>query len=61
MKEEKKGALAARSKCVTFVLDSVKLSTAHRKERGDERGKKVKEKTQRNLGPADTTIHTCEE
>ena len=36
----------------------MKLSTAHRKEKSKGIGKKVKEKTQRDLGPADTTIHT---
>ena len=56
-----KRALADKNKFVTFALDSVKLSTAHRKEKGEERGRKVQEKTQRDLGPADTTIHTREE
>ena len=36
----------------------MKLSTVHRKEKSKGIGKKVKEKTQRDLGPADTTIHT---
>ena len=57
----KKGALADDNKFVTFALDSVKLSTVHRKEKGEGKGKKVREKTQRELGPVDTTIHTREE
>ena len=62
MSERKKtGAFADKNKFVTFAIDSVKLLTVHRKEKGEGKGKKVEEKTWRNLGPADTTIHTREE
>ena len=53
-----KSTLADECIFVTFALDSVKLSTVHRKNKGEGKGKKVKEKTPRDLGPADTTFHT---
>ena len=47
-------------KCVTFALDSVKLS--HRTQKKCEgKGKEVEEKTPRDLGPADSTVHTRED
>ena len=58
---EKKGALAVKTKFVTFALDSVRLSTVHRKEKGEGQEHTVNEKTPRDLGPADTTIHAREE
>ena len=50
------GALAIKTKNATFTLESVKLSTVHRKEKG--KGKNVDEKAPRILGRADTIIHT---
>ena len=37
------------------------LSTVHRRWKGEGKGKKVNRKTPRDLGPADTTMHTREE
>ena len=48
-------ALAEKTTFATFTLDSVKLSTVHRK------GKKVDENTPRVVGHTDTIIHTREE
>ena len=59
MRERKvKSALIDKSKFVTFAHDRVKMSTVHRKERGEGRGKKVNGKRLGDLGSADTTIHT---
>ena len=56
-----KSTLVDKYKFVTFVaLDSVKLSTVYRKH-CEGKGKKVEEKTPRDLGPSDTTIHTRED
>ena len=58
MRERKvKSTLAEIYQFVIFALDRMKLSTLHRKN-GKGLGKKVKERTPRDLGPADTTIHT---
>ena len=46
---------------VTCALDRMKLSTVHRKKKSKGIGKKVKDKTPGDLGPADTTIHTRED
>ena len=43
---------------VTFALDSMKLSTVHTKKKSKGFGKKNNDKTPRDLGPADTTVHT---
>ena len=59
--KERKSALAEKTKFVTFALDSVKLCTVHRKEKGERNGKTNNGKTPRDLGPADTTIHAREE
>ena len=59
--KEKKGAFADKTKFPTLALDSVKLSIVHGKEKGEGKEKTVDEKTPRDLGPADTTIHTREE
>ena len=53
-----KSTLADKYQFVTFALDRMKLSTVHRKKKSKEIGRKVKEKTPRDLGPADTTFHT---
>ena len=58
---ERRCALADKTQVVTFALDSVKPSTVHRKEKEEGKGKGVNGKTPRNLGPADTTIHTRKE
>ena len=55
-RRKKKSTPADKNIFVTFAFDSVKMSTVHRKEKrqkGKER--RVKEKTRRDLGPADTT------
>ena len=58
MREGKvKSTLADLYKFVTFALDRVKLSTAQKK-KSNGIGKKEKEKIPRDLGLADTTIHT---
>ena len=51
-------ALEDKTTFVTFALDSVKLSTVHKKR---VKGKKVDDEAPRVLGPADTIIHTREE
>ena len=53
-----KSTLADKSKFVTFTLDRMKLSTVHRKKKGKGIRRKVKEKTPRDPGPADTSVHT---
>ena len=46
------------SEFVTFVLGRLKLSIEHRKKKRKGIGKKIKDKTARNLGLTDTTVHT---
>ena len=58
-KRQKYHALEDKTKFGTFTLDSVKLSTVHKKEK--EKEKKVDDKAPSLLGPADTIIHTREE
>ena len=53
-----KNTLDVKYRFVIFVLDRMKLSTAHRKKKSQGIGNKVKNKTPRDSGPADTTIHT---
>ena len=55
-----KSKFADKCKFVTLVLVRVKLAAVHRRRKSERIGKKVKEKTPRDLGPADTTIHTRE-
>ena len=50
-----KSTLVDKYRFVTSALDSVKLSTVHRRKLVEGKGKKIKEKTPRDLGPADTT------
>ena len=45
----------------TFVLGRMKLSIEHRKKKSKGIEKKIKDKTPRDLGPADTTVHTRSE
>ena len=52
----RKSTLEKKYQFVTFVLDRMNLSIEHKKSKGI--GKKVKDKTPRKLGPADTAIHT---
>ena len=56
-----KSTLVVKNKFVMFALDRVKLSTVHRKKSCEGKGRKIKEKTPRDLGPAYTTIHTRED
>ena len=53
---ERKSTLAEKCKLVTFVLNIMKLSIEHSK-KSLGIGKKIKDKTPRNVGPADTTVH----
>ena len=53
-----KSTLDDKYQFVTFVIDRMKRSIVHRNNKGKDIGKKVKDKTPRDLGPADTTIHT---
>ena len=57
-KESKTSTLADVHQFATFALDRMKLSTVHRRKRSKGAGKTVKSKIMRDLGPADTTIHT---
>ena len=43
---------------VTFVLDRTKRSIVHRKKKSKGIGKTIKDKTPKDLGPGDTTVHT---
>ena len=59
MRERKvESTLADMYQFVTFALDRMKLSTVHRRKKSKGIGKKFQEKKPRDLGPADTTIHT---
>ena len=58
---EVKSTLVDEYRFVTFALESFKLSAVHRKRKSDRIRKKDKEKTPRDLEPADTTIHTRED
>ena len=53
-----KSTLDDKYQFVTFVLDKMKLSTVRRKKKSKGVGKKIKDKTPRDLGPAETTVHT---
>ena len=55
MRARMKSTLEDEHPFVTFVLDRKKLSIEHRK-KSKGIGKKVKDKTPRKLGPADTTV-----
>ena len=62
MRERKvKSTLVNKYKFVTFVLDRVTLPTVHRTNKDEGIEKKIKEKTPRGLGPADTTIQIRED
>ena len=54
---KKRGALADKTKFVTFAVNTVKRPTVHM-EKGEGKENEVNEKTPRDLEPADTTIHT---
>ena len=59
--KEVKSTLVDKNRFATFALDSVELSAVYRKRQSEMKGKKEKEKTPRDLGHADTTIHTGED
>ena len=50
--------LADKYKFATFALDSVKLLTVHRKNKGERKGKKVEEKTPGTCDPGTHHPHT---
>ena len=54
----RKSTLEEKYKFVTFILNRMKLSTEYRKKKSKEIEKKIKDKTPRDLGPANTTVHT---
>ena len=58
--KEVKSTLVDKNRFATFGLDSVELSAVYRKKQSEMKGKKEREKTPRDLGHADTTIHTGE-
>ena len=50
-----------RYKFLTYILNKMKLPTEHRKTgKKDEKKKRFKKKTPRDLGPEDITVHTRE-
>ena len=55
---KRKSTLVDKYTFVTFVLVRLKLSIELSKKKSKGIGKKVKDKTLRDLGPADTTVHT---
>ena len=56
-----KSTLANKYKFVTFALDSVKLSTVHQENKGDGKGKTVKEDTEGPGTRGHHHPHTCAE
>ena len=59
--ERKKGAFADKTKIVILALDSIKLSTEHRREKGEVKERKLMRRHRGVWDPRDTTIHTREE
>ena len=55
---KRKSTLTDKYQFVTYVLDRMKLSIEQRKKKSKGIGEKIKDKTPRDLGPADTTVHT---
>ena len=53
--------LEEKYKFVTFVLSRMRQSTEHRKSKSKDIEKKIKDKTPRDLGPQDITVHTRSE
>ena len=57
----KKNTTEEKCKFVTIVLSKVKLPAEHRKSKSKELKKRIRDKTPREFGPEDITIHTRSE
>ena len=58
---KKKNTPEEKYNFVTFVVNIMKLSTEHRKNNYKDKKKRMKEKTPRDLGPKDISVHTRSE
>ena len=59
--ERRQNTTAEKYKFVTFVLSKMKLTCRTQKSKSKDTEKKIKDKTPRDLEPADTTVHICSE